>query len=262
MTMPTHTAGHQDGWNLDYTPGSALAAGAVVNTGNGVVGYTNEAIAASRLGAVARQGIRRAKKATTGVTFAVGDQVIWDVTNSTAVALALSLDGANCIPLGICAYDAAEADDNVKFIPFSLDDHRTIIRPFVYEFDFETTAGTGTGVKTLLPAWMNRHGLLFWAAYGIVTEVFGGASEDQGVVTLKDTAGTPNTLGTITAANAGADAIGDIIYATNSALKASDGAAIKTIAAGNGITGTITQLVAGAGEAGKIKVYLHLLPLL
>lgn len=262
MTLPTLTAAHSDGWKIDHTPGSALAAGAVVNAGQGVIGYADQAIAASRLGSLAIKGCRRAKKAASVVTFAVGDEVIWDVTNGLAVQRALSLAGDAHIPLGICVVAAAATDDCVIYEPFGMLNNRALINPFVYEFDFETTAGTGTGVKTLLPGWMNRAGLIFYDAFGIVTEVFGGASEDQGIVTLKDTAGSPATLGTITAANAGDDAVGDIIRATADAQTASDGDAAKFITAGLGITGTITQLTAGSGEAGKMKVYLHLLPLL
>lgn len=262
MTLVAKTEAHQDGWNLDYTPGSAVDAGDLVDLGQGLIGAVNTSLAANRLGSVNIRSARRYGKATSTV-FAIGDLILWNFTTELAIAAAVGLDGTIILPVAICIKAAINGDDHVVGLPITASaDQYSVIRPFVYEFDFETTAGTGLGVKTLLPASMNKAGLIYYHAFGIVSEVFGGAGEDQGILTLKDTESSPNTLGTITAANAGADAVGDIISSTNSAVKAADGAVIKTIAAGKGITGAITQQTAGAGEAGKMKVYLHVIPLL
>lgn len=131
--------------------------------------------------------------------------------------------------------------------------------PAVIEFDFATTGGTGTTAVTVAPGSTNAKGWVFYDAFGIVSEVFGGDTEDQGVLTLADTA--DNALGTLTPSNGGADALNDIVACTNRAVAQTTGTAIKTIAAGVGIKATITQQTSGTGEAGKLKLYLVLRPL-
>jgi len=132
-------------------------------------------------------------------------------------------------------------------------------QPAVIEFDFATTGGTGTTAVTVAPGSTNSKGWVFYDAFGIVSEVFGGDTQDQGVLTLADTA--DNALGTITPSNSGADDLNDIVACTNRAVAQTTGTAIKTIAAGVGIKATITQQTAGTGEAGKMKLYLVLRPL-
>ncbi len=133
--------------------------------------------------------------------------------------------------------------------------------PAVVEFDFETTGGTGTSAVTLVPGSLNTKGWVFYDCFGIVTEQFAGDTEDQGVLTIKTNESSPATLGTLTASDAGADAVTDIIACTNRAVAQTTGTAIKTIPANYGITGTITQQTSGTGEAGKMKVYFILRPL-
>lgn len=134
------------------------------------------------------------------------------------------------------------------------------IRPLVMVFDCETTDGTGTGEFLLLPGAANKNGLIYYDCFARVTEVFGGASQDQGIITVKDT--SDNTLGTLTPSDSGADAAGDTVRSTNVAAAASTGTAIKYIAAGAGIKAAITQQCSGSGEAGKLELYLVVLPLL
>jgi hypothetical protein len=131
--------------------------------------------------------------------------------------------------------------------------------PTVVEFDFETTGGTGTAAVTVAAGSLNTKGWVFYDAFGVVSEVFGGASQDQGVLTLADTA--DNALGTLTPSDSGADNLNDIVACTNRAVAQTTGTAIKTIAAGVGIKATITQQTAGTGEAGKLKLILVLRPL-
>lgn len=139
----------------------------------------------------------------------------------------------------------------VLFEPFVIN-----LEPIVQEFDCET--GVDTAAKTLLYASQNPTGLLIKEIYGRVTEVFGGASEDQGIITVRDT--VPNTLATLTPSDAGADAAGDIIVGY-AAAAASTGAATKTVAPGVGIEAIVTQATSGAGAAGKAKVYIAFQPL-
>jgi len=56
------------------------------------------------------------------------------------------------------------------------------------ELDCET--GQSPQDVTVIPAAWNVGGLLIEECVGVVTEVFGGASQDQGIIVLKDTDGT------------------------------------------------------------------------
>jgi hypothetical protein len=89
-----------------------------------------------------------------------------------------------------------------------------------------------------------------------------GSTEDQGIITVENTDGTD--IGTLTASDAAADAIGDIIAGSLDVLDSATGTAIgaAVVAAGKGIQGKVTQQTTGGTPAGKIKVYLVLIPLL
>jgi hypothetical protein len=195
--------------------------------------------------------------AASATTFSKGDPVIFDGSANLAVNPALTVDGAADYYVGV-AHKAktsgqlfVEVDLNAQpLLP-------AIPRPFVYEFDCQTLIDAD--VHTLIPAWMNKSGLLVLAVYAIVTEVFAG-TEDQGIVTIKDTAGTPNTICTLTASDSGADAVGDVIVGTAKILGGTTGDAVKSVAAGLGITGAVTQATTGAA-AGKMKVYVLAMPL-
>lgn len=197
--------------------------------------------------------------AASGTTFSKGDRVIWDASANLCVQPALTVDGSADFYVGI-AHKAKVSGETVVEVELNAQPLQPAIpRPFVYEFDCET--GVDADPHTLIPANMNKNGLLVLAVYGVVTEVFGGASQDQGIVTIKDTAGTPNTICTLTPSDAGADAVGDVIVGTAKILGGATGDAIKTVAAGLGITGTVTQACSGAGAAGKQKVYVLVMPL-
>ena len=97
----------------DYTPGSAVVSGEVVDMTGGIVGVCTspEGIAANVKGALAVSGIFKLKKASgSGVTFSRGDKVAWDDTNNTAVP---DGDANDDFTTGIAAEDAADADDGV-----------------------------------------------------------------------------------------------------------------------------------------------------
>ena len=108
----------------------------------------------------------------------------------------------------------------------------------------------------------NPSGLLvIWAA-ALVTETFGGDTEDQGIVTLQDTDGT--TLGiTLTPTDAGGDAVDDVIApAANSvAIGAATGSAMIVVPAGKGVQAKVTQLTSGASEQGAMKVGVIAIPI-
>lgn len=74
----------QDGDLLDYTPGSAVAAGDVVVIGS-LVGVAPRAIAANALGALAVEGVFEMPCAT-GATGAQGSAINWYATSGVAHA--------------------------------------------------------------------------------------------------------------------------------------------------------------------------------
>lgn len=70
---------------IDYTPSSAVAAGAVVVSG-GIVGVATQAIAANATGTLAVSGVFEFPKASGALT--LGATVYWDATNSNMTATA------------------------------------------------------------------------------------------------------------------------------------------------------------------------------
>ena len=78
----------QDGRYVDYTPASAVAAGAVVVQAD-LVGVAMRDIPANTLGALATEGVFTFPKATgAGTAIAVGATVYWASGTSTATATA------------------------------------------------------------------------------------------------------------------------------------------------------------------------------
>lgn len=97
-----------DGNSIDYTPGAAVAAGAVVVQGE-LVGIAKVDIPANALGALAVNGVFDLPKATGGGTaITAGALVYWDAGNSVATTSAAA--GANKL-LGKTI--AAAGDDDV-----------------------------------------------------------------------------------------------------------------------------------------------------
>ena len=96
-----------DGNSVDYTPGSAVTAGAVVVQGE-LVGVAKVDIPAGTLGALAVAGVFDFPKATgSGIT--VGALCYWDATNQRATT---SSSGNKLI--GKCVKAAADADTTVR----------------------------------------------------------------------------------------------------------------------------------------------------
>jgi len=244
---------------LYHTPGSALAAGDIVQPGGSILGFVDNAIAASARGnlATAKSGVRLAAAAS-ATTFSVGDEVWWDASAEKAVAPNLAV-GDGDIPLGICCEAKVSGANCVAFIPFDITSRYNAINPFVYEFDCDGDNGD-TDEHILIPANQNVYGLLYRGCWGIVTEQMAGSSEDQGVVTIEDS--DDNAIATLTASDAAADAVNDVIVGTSDVFSATTGDAAKVVAAGKAVQGFVSQQTSGGTPAGKIKVYLDVVPLI
>ena len=76
----------QDGCAIDYTPGSAVAAGDVVVQVD-LVGVVKRPLAANELGALALTGVFDFSKAT-NVAYTVGTILYWDDTNNLVTTTA------------------------------------------------------------------------------------------------------------------------------------------------------------------------------
>ncbi len=122
------------------------------------------------------------------------------------------------------------------------------------EVDCET--GQSPQDLTLIPAAWNTGGLLIEECVGIVTEAFAGATQDQGVVTLKDSDGTSLNV-TLTPNDAGVGAVNDLVVAAGTnrtAERAATGDPGAIVAAGKGVRAVVTQVTSGAGAAGRLRV--------
>ncbi len=99
----------QDGRSIDYTPGTAVAAGDVIVQGE-LVGVARMPIAANAIGSLAVDGVFDFAKATGGGTaITAGANVYWDDTNNVATTTAT---GNKLI--GKCVKAAADADATVR----------------------------------------------------------------------------------------------------------------------------------------------------
>jgi len=108
--MATATFVH-DGNSVDYTPGSAVAAGDVV-VQEDLIGIARTPIAANALGSLAVAGVFDVPKATGGGSaIAAGATVYWDVAEQ--VAKTDSESGANKL-LGKVIKAAVDADATVR----------------------------------------------------------------------------------------------------------------------------------------------------
>ncbi len=98
-----------DGASIDYTPGSAVAAGDVIVQGE-LVGVARTPLAANTLGSLAVAGVFDFAKATGGGTaISAGANVYWDDTNNVATTTAT---GNKLI--GKVVKAAADADATVR----------------------------------------------------------------------------------------------------------------------------------------------------
>lgn len=93
----------QAGTHLDYTPGSDVTAGDVINLGTGLVGVASEDIPAGRLGSLTIGGIFEV--ANNGLVFAAGATVGYDATAKVTIAA-----GTGDFDLGPAAYAIGASD--------------------------------------------------------------------------------------------------------------------------------------------------------
>lgn len=101
----------QDGCAIDYTPGSAVAAGDVVVQGD-LIGVAKRPIAANELGALSVEGVYDFPKATGGGSaITAGATVYWDVAD--ALAKTDDETGANKL-LGKTVIAAGDSDASVR----------------------------------------------------------------------------------------------------------------------------------------------------
>ena len=102
-----------EGASIDYTPGSAVAAGDVV-VQNNLVGIAKLDIVANKKGALCIEGVFDFPKATGGGTaIGAGKKVYWDAGDEEAKED--SEDGANPF-LGLTVASAADADTTVRVV--------------------------------------------------------------------------------------------------------------------------------------------------
>lgn len=109
---------------------------------------------------------------------------------------------------------------------------------------------------TVIPATWNPGGLLIEECVGVVTEAFAGATQDQGIITLKDSDGASLNV-TLTPSDAGADAVNDVIVAAGAnktAERAATGDPGAVVAAGKGVRAVVTQPTSGAAAAGRMRI--------
>jgi len=100
-----------DGSSIDYTPGGAVTAGAVVVQGE-MIGIAKVAIPANALGALAVVGVFDVPKATGASTaITAGANMYWDATNSVATT---DDDTGNNKLLGKTVLAATDADATVR----------------------------------------------------------------------------------------------------------------------------------------------------
>ncbi|MBI3464296.1 MAG: DUF2190 family protein [Planctomycetes bacterium] len=247
----------QQGETINYTPGSDVTAGTPIRLANGQAGVALSDIAANTLGALRVKGIFEGP-ANSSDTWNAGDPLVWDESADKIVKRALTLDGSADFYLGVSEEAKTNGQTTAKVrlnVPSPA--NGVVAQSVVYEFDTET--GVDAATHVLIPASHNPNGLLLLAAYGIVTEVFAGASQDQGIVTVEDTDGTD--LCTLTPSDTSADAVNDVIVGTADVFSATTADAAKIVAAGKGVQGVVSQATSGAGAAGKMKVYCLFMPL-
>lgn len=209
-----------------------------------------------------KEGIARVVSAS-GTTFAAGEEVYYDVSAGLAIRYdSANLNSAEDYYLGT-AHKAKTAGTTSVEVEFNAHCFRPAIPvPYPQELPCADTLDETAGVKnvhTLIPANHNKRGFLVLGIYGVVTEVFAGATQAVGIVTAKD--GDGNVLSTLTVSGGGADALNDIVVGTNKVWGAATGDAIKVVPAGKSITAQVTQETSGSGAAGKLRVYALVMPL-
>lgn len=243
---------------VEFTAGAALASGQMIQMDDGkaaVVGGL-EGFSSGDKATAYTTGTYRVVSAS-ATTFSAGDEVWWD--SSADLAITTPGEAADWY-VGTALKAKASGDLSVDVEMNAPPNFKNgVCSSRVVLHDCET--GVESASKTLIPAAWNQNGIVILGIYGIVAEQMAGASQDQGIITVSDTQSSPAALGTLTPSDGGADAIGDVIVGTGKILGGTTGDAVKTVAAGYGVTSAVTQATSGAGAAGKVKVLVLFSPL-
>jgi len=125
------------------------------------------------------------------------------------------------------------------------------------EFDFDESRVAADAYLDLIPANLNKNGLIITGIKGFVTEIF---SVTTTVITVKDGASSPNTLATLTPASA--DDVGELVAFGSSGFGAEWEALADNsdytghmVAAGLSVTAAITT--ASVVTTGKLLVLVE-----
>jgi predicted RecA/RadA family phage recombinase len=242
------------GERIDWTngTGSSVSVGGIVQVGNLGMGRANDTIANGSTGSVSIRGVFEFTALSTD-TGTFGTPWYWDSTNSRATTTKTAL------PLGRGARLKSNGDTVAWILLQPFAELQTDILPISLCPELDCETGEDTAEHEVIPAAANPVGWIVKAIFARVTEVMAGSSEDQGVVTVYDE--DDNALATLTASDAAADALGDVIegYFLH---EAATGDALKTVAAAKNIYAKVTQATSGGTPAGKMRVYVEVVPLI
>lgn len=129
--------------------------------------------------------------------------------------------------------------------------------------EFDLTGGTIAlaSYVDLIPAALNKNGLIIIGLKSFVTEIL-AADATSGVVTVRDGASSPNTLGTFTAVDA--DDVGELVAVGSwtewESLADNSDYTTQHVEAGVKVEAAVTTLATDAGTAtGKILVLVEYL---
>lgn len=128
-------------------------------------------------------------------------------------------------------------------------------RMAIAEFDCSDAAANPT--IEMIPADLNKNGLMILFVWGIVTETFAGTSEDAGVVTVSDESN--NSLATLTthATAVTADDYEEGSVTDYRDVASSAALGTRLVAAGEFVDAIVTQQTAGGVTAGKVLVIVE-----
>lgn len=243
----------QPGGQQDYTPAAATSAGTIVELGDGRAGHVVDDLAANQKGAVYTSGIFEVLAAT-GTTFAAGDGVWWDVSAS----LAITTPGAAA---DLYCGTAAQAKGAELYVWVDLNVGAPgAAQAGCFVSRAQSIDHADTAENMLIEAGDNHAGLYIQHAFGIITEVSAGDTEDQLVVTIYDS--DDNALSVLTCQNASADAVGDIIQGTLTLATAATGTVPALIPADKGVYAKVSQATSGTSLAGAMTVSLIVAPVI
>lgn len=263
----------QEGSFIDYTPGTAVAAGDVVQIGS-IPLVSTRAIAANALGSLATEGLFKVPK--TSDTFAMGDAVYWNSTGDPVGGTAGTgaADSATGNLMGVATADA-DADDEYVYTKLTAAKRTTTVAGSVTADDITGSdsslgvsgkAGT-TGGTVSIAGGTSSSGAVAGGAVSL-TGGTGGAAGAGGAASVVGgvpasgnaaggatalTGGAGSGTGAGGAASAAGGASGTGATGNGGAVSATGGAALSTN--GSGGAAALTGGVAtGTGTGGAASV--------